>query len=369
MNKPLASELLGRPAAFAPYQDNQQLRIDPQAEARAHQGGARVGISQAHESAALHVTGSATYTDDIPELAGTLHCALGLAPVAAGRLLGVDLDALRAMPGVVRVFTAADIPGANDWGSIVHDDPILCDGEIRYLGQPAFAVVAETREQALRAAALAKKVLRVEAAPPVLTPQEAHARGQYVVPPMHLVRSSSGLDEAGIRARIQAAPHRLQQESADAHGRAVAAVEEPAALLQIGRQHVAALDRRPCAHHVGLCVVLDVGERAEVDQKPAVAHAPRGPGVTAGAHRDRPIPRRGQAHAALHVGDGCGQQHGVRLPVGAAAVEDPAHAGLVPIGIGGLHEAAVERRGVRVGVHHQAPRAVRGVRGDIDAPM
>ena len=36
MNKPLASELLGRPAAFAPYQDNQQLRIDPQAEARAH---------------------------------------------------------------------------------------------------------------------------------------------------------------------------------------------------------------------------------------------------------------------------------------------------------------------------------------------
>ncbi|MBS0610183.1 MAG: molybdopterin-dependent oxidoreductase, partial [Proteobacteria bacterium] len=210
MNKPVPSEVLNQLVAFAPYQDNQRLRLDPGAEARAHAAGARVGISQAHESAALHVTGGATYTDDIPELAGTLHCALGLSPVAAGRLLGMDLAALRALPGVVRVFTAADIPGANDWGSIVHDDPILCDGEIRYLGQPVFAVVAETRAQALRAAALAKKLVRVEAAPPVLTPQEAHARGQYVVPPMHLVRSDSGLDEAGIHARIAAAPHRLQ---------------------------------------------------------------------------------------------------------------------------------------------------------------
>ena len=210
MNQPISSSLLARPAAFAPYQDNHSLRLDPAAEASAHAAGARVGISQAHESARLHVTGSATYTDDIPELAGTLHCALGLAPVAAGRLLSIDLALLAAQPGVVQVFTAADIPGSNDWGSIVHDDPILCDGEVRYLGQPVFAVVAQTREQARRAAALAKKAIQVEAATPVLTPQDAHAKGQYVVPPMHLVRSSSGLDEAGIQARIQAAPHRLQ---------------------------------------------------------------------------------------------------------------------------------------------------------------
>jgi len=210
MNQPISSQLLARPVAFAPYQDNHGLRLDSAAEARAHAAGARVGISQAHESAQLHVTGSATYTDDIPELAGTLHCALGLAPVAAGRLLSIDLALLAAQPGVVRVFTAADIPGSNDWGSIVHDDPILCDGDIRYLGQPVFAVVAESREQARRAAALAKKLIQAEAATPVLTPQDAHAKGQYVVPPMHLVRSSSGLDEAGIQARIQAAPHRLQ---------------------------------------------------------------------------------------------------------------------------------------------------------------
>ena len=210
MNNPVPDHLLRLAEPFAGYRDNQAARLDVAAEARAQEGGARVSISRPHESATLHVAGSAAYIDDLPELAGTLHCALGLAPVAAGRLLGIDLDAVRAMPGVARVLVAADIPGTNDCGSIVHDDPILCDGEIRYLGQPVFAVVARTREQARRAAALAKKVLRVEAATPVLTPQQAHERGEYVVPPMHLVRSASGGDEAAVRAAIAAAPHRLQ---------------------------------------------------------------------------------------------------------------------------------------------------------------
>ncbi|HPG78290.1 MAG TPA: xanthine dehydrogenase molybdopterin binding subunit, partial [Piscinibacter sp.] len=102
--------------------------------------------------------------------------------------------------------TAADIPGPNDCGSIVHDDPILSDGELRFLGQPVFAVIARTREQARRAAAKAKQVLKVEPAEPVLTPQQAHAKQQYVVPPMHLVRESS---PGSTRRAIDAAPHRL----------------------------------------------------------------------------------------------------------------------------------------------------------------
>ena len=61
-----------------------------------------VGRDHAHESAHLHVAGSATYIDDLPELAGTLHAALGLSPLAHGRLKGIRLDALRALPGVVR---------------------------------------------------------------------------------------------------------------------------------------------------------------------------------------------------------------------------------------------------------------------------
>jgi xanthine dehydrogenase large subunit len=208
MNQRIDTGLLHSAQPFADYQQNTTARIDLPAEARAQDGGARVGISRAHESAHLHVAGEATYIDDIPELAGTLHCALGLSPVAHGRLTAMALDSLRALPGVVAVLTAADIPGPNDCGSILHDDPILCDGEIRYLGQPVFAVIAETRDMARRVAARAKEVLTIDSLPPVLTPQQAHAKGQYVIPPMHLARSTH---EGGARAAIARAPRRLRE--------------------------------------------------------------------------------------------------------------------------------------------------------------
>jgi xanthine dehydrogenase large subunit len=220
MNKPIDALLLQPDEPFADYLHNTAARIDEAAEQVATKAGARVGVSRAHESAPLHVAGEATYIDDIPELAGTLHCALGLSPVAKGRLTAMALDVIRALPGVVDVICAADIPGPNDCGSIVHDEPILCDfkpqddgslwGEVRYLGQPVFAVIATTRDAARRAAAKAKDVLTISPEPPVLTPRQAHALGQYVLPPMHLTRSASGGGVDDVRAAIAHAPHRLQ---------------------------------------------------------------------------------------------------------------------------------------------------------------
>jgi xanthine dehydrogenase large subunit len=176
-------------------------------ELPAHLAHAEVGVSRPHESAHLHVAGAAPYTDDIPEVAGTLHAALGLSPIAHGVIERLDLDAVRAMPGVVDVFSARDIPGDNEWGSIVKDDPILA-GEagatLRYLGQPVFAVVATTREAARRAAALARKVVAAQTLPPILTPEAAHAAQQYVVPPMRMQRGEAA-------AAIAAAPHRLKR--------------------------------------------------------------------------------------------------------------------------------------------------------------
>ena len=163
------------------------------------------GTSRPHESAALHVSGEARYTDDLPELRGTLHAALGLSPVAHGRLLGVDREALMALPGVVAVLTAEDIPGENNCGPLLHDDPLLAQGTLSYLGQPVFAVIATDRHLARRAAAQAARVIRHEALPAVLTAREAHAAGQYVVPPMHLQRGDAA-------AALAAAPLRWQGE-------------------------------------------------------------------------------------------------------------------------------------------------------------
>jgi len=81
-------------------------------------------------------------------------------PVAGGarRLVSIDAAALRALPGVVAVLTAADIPGPNDCGPIVHgDDPILAEGSVHYLGQPMFAVIAADRLVARRVAARARE--------------------------------------------------------------------------------------------------------------------------------------------------------------------------------------------------------------------
>jgi len=174
----------------------------PDADAAAAASGARVGIALPHESAHLHVSGAAPYVDDLPELAGTLHGALGLSPVAHGRLVAFDRARITALPGVVDVLVAADIPGPNDCGPVIHDDPILADGTVHYLGQPVFAVIAETRDAARRAAAQAQAALTIEPLAPILTPVEAHAAKSYVLPPMHLARGDA-------RAAITAAPHRL----------------------------------------------------------------------------------------------------------------------------------------------------------------
>ncbi|NTJ10439.1 xanthine dehydrogenase molybdopterin binding subunit [Rhizobium lusitanum] len=116
-----------------------------------------VHTSPRHDSAHKHVAGTAVYIDDIPEPTGTLHAGLGLSTVAHGILKSVDLSAVRAAPGVVTVLTHEDVPGVNDISpSNMHDDPVLAAGKVEFHGQPIFCVIAETREQARRAARLAK---------------------------------------------------------------------------------------------------------------------------------------------------------------------------------------------------------------------
>jgi xanthine dehydrogenase large subunit len=121
-----------------------------------------------HDSAERHVSGTAAYIDDIREPAGTLHLAPGYAPIAAGVITSLDLDAVRAAPGVVAVLTAADIPGSNDVSpKLIGDDPALAVDRIRFHGQVVFIVIASTRDQARRAAKKAR--FTTEADEPVVS--------------------------------------------------------------------------------------------------------------------------------------------------------------------------------------------------------
>ena len=162
------------------------------------QGGVRAAVP--HDSAAKHVSGEALYVDDLPEPAGMLYAAVGLSTHAHAEIVRLDLDEVRAAPGVVAVVTAEDVPGVNDIGPVFPGDPLFADGVVEYAGQALFAVAASTVEQARRAARLAAIEYRELEA--ILTLDDALARQATVVPSHEMRRGDA-------EQAIASAPHRL----------------------------------------------------------------------------------------------------------------------------------------------------------------
>jgi xanthine dehydrogenase large subunit len=197
------------------------------------------GTNLVHESAHLHVTGAAIYTDDIPEHKGTLYAALILSPVAHGELIGdgIDRAAILAEHGVVAVYTAKDIPGENNCGPIVHDDPFLAVGKVEFLGQ-AVAVVVATDMLYAREVAKKAKVL-VKELPAILTIEEALEQQSFIMP-------AKGITRGKPAEAIASAPHKLsgstycgQQEQFYLEGQITYAVprEDGQLTLYVSTQH------------------------------------------------------------------------------------------------------------------------------------
>ena len=85
----------------------------------------KVGLEISHESAGLHVTGKALYTQDlVNRTKDALHAWPVQAPHAHALVTGLRVDPAYTVPGVVRVLTAADVPGLNDAGE-KHDEPLF----------------------------------------------------------------------------------------------------------------------------------------------------------------------------------------------------------------------------------------------------
>lgn len=156
-----------------------------------------------HDSAIKHVTGRADYTDDIVQPEGTLHAYLGVSDVAHAKLLGIDFTDVLATPGVVGVLTADDVPGANDISPThLNDEPVFPTESIQFHGQPLFAVVAETRDIARRAAELAK--IDYETLPHALDPIAAQEAGYpHVTAPLKLERGDVAPAQAAAPNRIK----------------------------------------------------------------------------------------------------------------------------------------------------------------------
>ncbi len=154
-----------------------------------------------HDAARLHVTGAARYVDDIPLPANTLHLAFGLASIAAGEITGIDLSEVLKSDGVAAVWTAADLPSDCDCSPSAHDEPLLSDGRIHYLGQPVF-IVAATSHHAARKAASRAQITYAVAAPILSIEQALDADSRFEDGPRIWTKGDP-------QSAIQTAPHRL----------------------------------------------------------------------------------------------------------------------------------------------------------------
>ena len=166
---------------------------------------AEKGFALKHESAIGHVTGSAIYVDDQARRRSMLEMWPVMSQHARAKIERIETAAARAMPGVVCVLTAADVPGQNDVGAIRKDEPMLAMGEVHYHGQLIAVIVGETLE-ACKAAANAVEITYTPA-PAILSIAAAIEAASFHTDP-HVIRRGD------CDAALAASAHRLHGELA-----------------------------------------------------------------------------------------------------------------------------------------------------------
>ncbi len=135
-----------------------------------------VGVSMPHESAVLHVTGAALYTDDlVHRTKDVLHAYPVQVMKAHGRITALRTEPALAVPGVVRVLTGADVPGVNDAG-MKHDEPLFPD-EVMFHGHAVAWVLGETLEAARLGAAAVE--VELDEQPSLILLRDAIAAGSF----------------------------------------------------------------------------------------------------------------------------------------------------------------------------------------------
>jgi len=128
-----------------------------------------------------HVKGKSIYLDDIQEIKGTLYALPFDSTVAHAKILDIDYEQALHRAGIVQIITAKDIPGENQIGGILPDEPLFADGEVHFRGQ-VIALIIGTSEHHCRQAAKLIKVT-YEELPVITDAREAHAQNKLIMPP------------------------------------------------------------------------------------------------------------------------------------------------------------------------------------------
>ncbi len=154
-----------------------------------------------HESGYQHVSGAARYVDDLPSPPGTLVAWIVCSPIARGRITKFDASAAEAAPGVVAVLRADAIPGHGHIGPIVHDEPLLAEERLHYVGQPIAIVVGDDYEAVRDGAEAIALEVEADGDAPVLTIQDAIAAESFTGSPHTIKRGDveAALEGAALR--------------------------------------------------------------------------------------------------------------------------------------------------------------------------
>ncbi|MBI5671370.1 MAG: molybdopterin-dependent oxidoreductase [Chloroflexi bacterium] len=128
------------------------------------------------------VTGRAKYTDDYT-FPDTLYGRTLRSPYPHARIVSINVDKARALPGVRAVLTHTDVPGENRHGLVYRDWPVLCDTVVRYVGDAVAIVAADSEDLAAQALELIE--VEYEPLPVVADPKYAHSPEAPVLHPDH----------------------------------------------------------------------------------------------------------------------------------------------------------------------------------------
>jgi len=155
--------------------------------------------SSAHDSGFLHVSGEAEFIDDRAPMPHEVHVGVVYSPHARARITNINLANALAMPGVVSGFLARDLKH-NTWGTIIHDQPLLAEHEVNYVGE-AVAIIAAISPEIL-SQALREVHIRYDELPAILSIQEAINSQSFIGSPRLIKTGDADLE-------LKRAPHRI----------------------------------------------------------------------------------------------------------------------------------------------------------------
>jgi xanthine dehydrogenase large subunit len=145
-----------------------------------------------HDSAHLHVTGDAIYVNDIDSSEQTLFGKVIYSKYAHARIKNIDISKALLIKKVHAVITFKDIPGKNNMGAIIHDEPCLAEEEVNFIGQAIALIAGENKEVCLEA----EKAIIIDYEPleAILDIETAIEKNNLLAPPRKIERGNP--DEA-----------------------------------------------------------------------------------------------------------------------------------------------------------------------------